>query len=62
MSLFELGLHINQALKKSNVKDKNRKSLTLIVGIYPKIQSDRIKLLSTTPKDIANGKGAILFP
>ena len=55
------GLDINQALKKSNVKDKNRKLLTLIVGINPKIQSDRIKRLPTTPKAIANGKGAILF-
>ena len=56
------GLDINQALKKSNVKDKNRKLLTLIVGINPKIQSDRIKRLPTTPKAITNGKGAILFP
>ena len=30
------GFDINQALKKSNVKDKDRKSLTLIVGERPK--------------------------
>ena len=56
------GLDINQALKKSNVNDKDRKSLTLIVGINPRIQSDRIKRLPTKPKTIANGKGLILFP
>ena len=56
------GLNINQALKKLNVKDKDRKLLTLIVGINPRIQSDRIKCLPTTPKVITNGKGAILFP
>ena len=56
------GLDINQALNKSNVKDKDRKLLTLIVGINPRVQYDRIKPLPTAPKDIANGKGAILFP
>ena len=55
-------LDINQTLKKSNVKDKDRKSPTLIVGINPRIQFDRIKRLPTTPKTITNGKGAILFP
>ena len=52
-------LDINQTLKKLNIKDKDRKSLTLIVGINPRIQFDRIKCLPTTPKVITNGKGAI---
>ena len=56
------GLDINQALKKLNIKDKDRKLLTLIVAINPGIQSDRIKCLSTTQKVITNGKSAILFP
>ena len=54
-------LDINQTLKKSNIKDKDRKSLTLIVGINPRIQSDRIKRLPTTPKVMVDGKGVNLF-